>query len=313
MPASVHRTRVRTLLVTGHTGFVGRTLGTMLERDPGALEWTLATLPDDCDIRRADLDAHVRRIAPDGVIHLAGLTSVAESFRAPDLFFDVNFGGTWNLLKALRSAGFSGRMVFVSSGDCYGAISPAQLPVAEDHPLRPRNPYAVSKAAAEALCYQWSQTERFDIVVARSFNHIGPGQDTRFAVASFASQVAHVRARLVPPCIITGDLDVTRDLTDARDVVRGYFALLASGHSGEAYNVGSGHETRLADVLDQLIALAGVEVEKRVDPARLRSDEQRRARADVRKIARDTGWSAETPLATTLADMLDDWTHRIAS
>ncbi len=304
---------MRTLLVTGHTGFVGRTVSTMLQGDPGAFDWTLAALPDDCDIRQPEIKAHVRRIAPDGVLHLAGLTSVAESFQAPDRFFDVNFGGTWNLLKALRSSGFSGRLVFVSSGDCYGAIAPSQLPIAESHPLRPRSPYAVSKVAAEALCYQWSQTERFDIVVARSFNHIGPGQDTRFAVASFASQVAAIRARATPPRITTGDLDVTRDLTDVRDVVRAYFALLARGQSGETYNVGSGRETRLADVLDQLIALAGVEVEKRVDPTRLRSDEQRRACADVRKIARDTGWSAATPLSVTLTDMLEDWTHRIPS
>jgi GDP-4-dehydro-6-deoxy-D-mannose reductase len=304
---------VRTLLVTGHKGFVGRTFSAMLEGDPGAFDWTLVKLPDDCDIRRIELEAHIRRIAPDGVIHLAGLTSVAECFQVPDRCFDVNFFGTWNLLNALRATHFSGRLVFVSSGDCYGAIAPAQLPVSEDHPLRPRNPYAVSKVAAEALCYQWSQTERFEIVVARSFNHIGPGQDTRFAVASFASQIAAIRAHLAPPHITTGDLGVTRDLTDVRDVVRAYLALLARGHSGEAYNVGSGRETRLADVLDQLIELAGVEVEKRIDPARLRSDEQRRARADVRKIARDTGWSAATPLATTLADMLDDWTHRIAS
>jgi GDP-4-dehydro-6-deoxy-D-mannose reductase len=304
---------VRTLLVTGHNGFVGRTLCTMVERDLGAFDWAPATLPDDCDVRGPELEAHVRRIAPDGVIHLAGLTSVAESFHAPDRFFDVNFGGTWNLLKALRSSGFSGRLVFVSSGDCYGGIVAAQLPVGENHPLRPRNPYAVSKVAAEALCYQWSQTECFDVVVARSFNHIGPGQDTRFAVASFASQIAGIRAGRAPPLITTGDLDVTRDLTDVRDVVRAYFALLAGGNSGESYNVGSGRETRLADVLDQLIALAGVEVEKRVDPSRLRADEQRRACADVRKIARDTGWAASTPLDATLADMLEEWNRRMAA
>jgi GDP-4-dehydro-6-deoxy-D-mannose reductase len=284
----------------------------MLQANPASTVWALATLPDACDVRSPDVEAHLRRIAPDAVLHLAGLTSVADSFRDAERFFDVNFRGTWNLLKALRSADFTGRLLFVSSGDCYGAIAPANLPVNEDHPLRPRNPYAVSKVAAESLCYQWSQTERFDVVLARSFNHIGRGQDVRFAIASFASQVARISAKAAPPLIRTGDLDVTRDLTDVRDVVRAYFALLERGRSGEAYNVGSGRETRIADVLDALIALSGVEVETVVDPTRLRSDEQRRAVADVRKIAADTGWSAAIPLDTTLRDMLKDWTTRIA-
>ncbi|HSC98899.1 MAG TPA: GDP-mannose 4,6-dehydratase [Casimicrobiaceae bacterium] len=301
---------MRKLLVTGHTGFVGRTVTTMLG-DGSSRGWAPATFPDDCDIRSPEIEGHVQRIAPDSVLHLAGLTSVADSFRQPERFFDVNLYGTWNLLKALRGARFSGRLLFVSSGDCYGAIPADALPVAEDFPLRPRNPYAVSKVAAEALCYQWSQTESFEIVLARSFNHIGPGQDRRFALASFAEQVARIGAGLAPPRIMTGDLSVTRDLTDVRDVVRAYFALLERGRSGEAYNVGSGKETRLADVLAMLTELAGLHVETVVDPARLRADEQRRAMADVRKIAADTGWSASTPLRSTLHDTLDDWRRRI--
>ena len=301
---------MRKLLVTGHTGFVGRTVATLLGDGASALDWTFATLPDGCDIRSPDVAAHVARIAPEAVLHLAGLTSVAASFRDPETFFDVNFNGTWNLLNALRGAAFGGRLLFVSSGDCYGAVAPSRLPIDENHPLRPRNPYAVSKVAAECLCYQWSQTERFEVVLARAFNHIGPGQDTRFAIASFAAQIARIRAGREPPVIRTGDLDVTRDLTDVRDVVRAYLALLARGRTGEAYNVGSGRETRLADVLDALISLGGVDVERNVDPARLRADEQRRAVADVRKIAADTGWSASIPLAATLRDMLEDWTER---
>ena len=304
--------RVRTLLVTGHGGFVGRTARAILRPD-AASDWQCATFPDHFDIRSAEVADHVCRIKPDAVLHLAGLTGVAESFREPEACFDVNFRGTWNLLKALRSSGFDGRLLFVSSGDCYGHVLPAELPVNEDHPLRPRNPYAVSKVAAESLCYQWSQTERFDVILARSFNHIGPGQDTRFAVASFAQQVAQIRAGKSEPRIRTGDLDVTRDLTDVRDVVRAYLALLERGRSGEAYNVGSGRETRLADVLDALIAIGGVAVETTTDPSRLRSNEQRRAAVDVRKIGAATGWSASIPLSTTLRDMLEDWKERISS
>ncbi len=304
---------MRTLLLTGHTGFVGGAVLDAAKNPSYSPRWRIATLPDDFDIRSPELAGQVAGIRPDAVLHLAARTSVAESFRDSEGFFDVNFHGTWNLLKALRSAGFGGRMLFVGSGDCYGAVTPDELPVPEHQPLRPRSPYSVSKAAAEALCYQWSQTEKFDVMIARPFNHIGPGQDSRFAVASFARQVARIRKGVAAAPIVTGDLDVTRDLTDVRDVVMAYFALLDRGRTGESYNVGSGHETRLRDVLSELLSCAALDAEIRTDPARLRADEQRRAAADVRKIARDAGWSASIPLSTTLRDMLEDWSQRIAN
>ena len=279
--------------------------------EPLASRWTLVTLADHFDIRSPSLAGAVGELRPDGVLHLAGLTSVMDSFREPEQYFDVNFHGTWNLLRALRECQFKGRMVFVSSGDCYGAVGPEHLPVSEERPLRPRSPYAVSKVAAESLCYQWSQGGAFDIVVARPFNHVGRGQDVRFAVASFARQAALIRAGRAAPSIVTGNLDVTRDLTDVRDVVSAYFALLEAGVPGEAYNVGSGRETSMRDVLNTLAAIAGIEPEIRVDPLRMRADEQRRAVADIGKIRHDTGWSATIPLQATLADVLDDWSGRI--
>jgi len=278
---------------------------------PFVSRWRIVTLADHFDIRSSTLAAMLSDLRPDCVLHLAGLTSVSDSFTDAEGYFDVNVHGTWNLLRALRDGGFSGRMLFVSSGDCYGAVGPEHLPIHEAEPLRPRNPYAVSKVAAEALCYQWSQSAPFDVVIARPFNHVGPGQDVRFAVASFARQVALIVARRAPPSIVTGNLDVTRDLTDVRDVVVAYFALLESGVNGRAYNVGSGRETSMADVLATLIDLAGVDTDVQRDPARMRADEQRRAVADVRSIERDTGWSATTPLTTTLADTLADWKERI--
>lgn len=299
---------MRTLLLTGHSGFVGRTLrGVAAGIGP---DWHIATLPDAFDIRSSDLADQLRRIGPDAVIHLAGLTSVAEAWRDPEGFFDVNFNGTWNLLRSLRAGNFRGRLVFASSGDCYGKVDERDLPIGERAPLHPRNPYAVSKAAAEALCYQWSQAEKFEIVIARAFNHIGPGQDRRFAVASFARQVARIRQGRQAPRIVTGDLDITRDLTDARDVTAAYFALVSRGRNGEVYNVGTGRETRLRSVVELLISIAGVEVEIEVDRARLRQGEQRRAAADVTKIERETGWRAEIPLETTLRDLIDDWSTR---
>ena len=297
--------------MTGHAGFVGRTVNATLHADPGDLGWRLVTLPEDCDLRSPGLAEQVSNLHLDAVVHLAARTSVAESFDDPEGYFDVNFHGTWNLLRALRTCGFRGRMVYVSSGDCYGKVPESALPMTESQPLRPRSPYAVSKVAAESLCYQWSQSEAMDVVIARPFNHIGPGQDLRFAAPAFARQVVCIRNGLAPPRVLTGDLEVTRDLTDVRDVAAAYLRLLESGRAGDVYNVGSGRETPMRDVLNGLLGIAGVEAEIVVDPQRLRPDEQRRALADVSKIERDTGWRATIPLDTTLRDMLTDWIRRI--
>lgn len=304
---------MRTLLLTGYAGFVGRTVGAVLQARPRGAGWRLAPLPEDVDIRSPELVHRVARSRPDAVLHLAAHTSVSESFQDPDGYFDVNFHGTWNVLRALRANDFRGRMLYVSSGDCYGAVAEHALPIAETQPLRPRSPYAVSKAAAESLCFQWSQTEPFEIVIARPFNHIGPGQDARFATASFARQIARIRRGLELPPVLTGDLEVTRDLTDVRDVANAYLALLDHGANGEVYNVGSGREVRMLDLLNQLLSIAGVDASVVVDPSRLRPREQRRVVADVRKIERDTGWRATTALNKTLGDMLEDWTRRIES
>jgi GDP-4-dehydro-6-deoxy-D-mannose reductase len=302
------------LLITGHRGFVGRWIERRVtSSEPGFEGWEVANLPDSSDVRDASIASHLDAIEPDAVLHLAALSSVAESFRDPDRYFDVNFRGTLNLLRCLRNAGFGGRMLYVSTGDAYGAVPGSWLPVNEERPLRPRNPYAVSKTAAEALCYQWAQTEGLDVVIARPFNHVGPGQDVRFAVAAFARQVSQVALGKADPQIVTGDLDVTRDFTDVRDVVDAYFALIGRGVRGEIYNIGSGRETRLRDILEELIRVAGVTASITIDPTRIRADEQRRMVADVTKIERDTGWKARIPLETTLRATLEDWKRRIAS
>src|SRR5205085_6486094 len=154
---------------------------------------------------------------------------------------------------------------------------------------------------------QWSQTENLNVVIARPFNHIGPGQDERFAIASFCAQIARISRGLIPPVLRTGNLDVTRDFTDVRDVLRAYLLLLERGRSGEAYNVASGRETSLRDVLDRLLAIADVAASIEVEPNRRRAAEQRRVVADVSKIKRNTDWAARIPLQDTLRTTLDYW------
>jgi GDP-4-dehydro-6-deoxy-D-mannose reductase len=301
---------MRRLLVTGLSGFVGPHVRAALGSGVGS-GWTLHAPEATYDLRlTASLDALLSTGPPDAVLHLAAQSFVPAAFSDPRSTFEINFGGTLNLLEALKRAGFRGRFVYVSSGDVYGLVPETELPVSESRPPNPRNPYAVSKVAAEALCLQWSASEGLDAVIARPFNHIGPGQDERFVVASFARQVAMMRARLQAPTLDVGDVDVTRDFTDVDDVVRAYFALIERGRTGEIYNVASGCEIVVRDLLLRLCRIGGVEVALRQDAARLRPAEQRRMCAAVDRIRDATGWSPSIDLEDTLARTLAYWDAR---
>lgn len=297
---------MKRLFVTGYSGFVGNALQRQLASGASGI----TAVAPDAGLDICDYDELLRAVAgaqADGVVHLAAQSFVPDAFNDPRATFDVNFYGTLNLLRALKETGFRGRMLFVGSGDVYGLVQPDDLPLRETHPLKPRNPYAVSKVAAEALCYQWSQTEGLDIVMTRSFNHLGPGQDTRFVMADFARQVAEIKLGKRMPTIHVGDIDVSRDFTDVRDVVRAYLALLEDGRTGEVYNVCSGREITIRSLLERLIDLAGVEAEIVRDTDRMRPSEQRRVCGCNEKLISDTGWRPEFAMDTTLTDTLKYW------
>jgi GDP-4-dehydro-6-deoxy-D-mannose reductase len=236
--------------------------------------------------RRRDV---VDAAAPDAVLHLAAISNVPESFRKPEATLAVNLLGTLHLLQALQRRGFAGPMVFVSTGDVYGLVPEAELPIAETRQPAPRNPYAVSKVAAEALCWQWTVTEGMDIRLARPFNHIGPGQSDAFVIASLARQIAAIRAGRRDPFVDVGDIDVTRDFTDVRDVVRAYLLLLLRGAPGETYNICSGEERSIRELLFRMAGLAGVDVEVGRTPAAAAGRAAARARQPGRSAPR-AGW-----------------------
>ena len=299
------------MLVTGRHGFVGGVLARTIEADPALAEWQLIETQETWDLRDAVATAAiVADAAPDAVVHLAAQSWVPDAFRDPETTLNVNLIGTLHLLQALKRAAFKGRMLYVGTGDVYGRVPEDALPVTEARLPAPRNPYSVSKLAAEALCWQWTVTEELDIVLARPFNHIGAGQSARFVVSDFAHQVVDIRRGRREPVVSVGDIDVTRDFTDVGDVVQAYFALLRSGVNGEVYNVCSGRDHSIRHMLERLAALAGVRVATEQEPARMRSAEQRRMRGDPEKIRRATGWRAATPLDESLAAMLRYWEGR---
>ena len=265
-------------------------------------------LSSGLDVRDRDaVAAFVRDSQPQAIIHLAAQSHVPASFEDPRATFEVNLLGTLSLLQGCRDAGFSGRFLFVSSGDVYGLFDPSQFPVTETCPAKPRNPYAVSKLAAEALCWQWGETEGLDVVIARPFNHIGPGQSARFVVADFARQVVEIRKGQRAAVLHVGDVDVTRDFCDVRDVAGAYFALLARGRRGETYNVCSGVERTVRSVIERLLSIAGVQADVVQETARLRRAEQRRVQADCGRLMTDTGWRPSIEFDRTLADILEYW------
>lgn len=273
--------------------------------------WQLMDVPRVDLSQPGGLDGFLADGPPDAVIHLAGQTFVPQSFRDPAGTLQVNLLGTLNLLESLKRSGFSGAFLFVSSGDVYGQVAEEQLPITEQLLPRPRNPYGVSKVAAELLCQQWSFNEPWRMMVARPFNHVGAGQKADFVLPAVARQLARIRRGWQDAYIEVGDIDVTRDFLDVRDVISAYFALLEQGQSGEVYNVCSGREYRVRDLIDQLAKLAGVELEIRQDPQRLRRAEQRRVCGSSAKLQTRTGWQPAHAMERTLQDVLDDWDARI--
>ncbi len=318
-------------LITGITGFVGRYLVPHLVEHgdqvigisrtgtwpPEAVEVRRLARLEALDLADVDddaLDDFLGRKQPEVIYHLAAQSNPARSLKDPRGTWAVNLGGALNLLEAVKrlASGQKPRVVLISSGVCYGNPAAADLPVSELCPLRPNNPYAASKAAADLMALQYHLAHGTDVVVARPFNHAGPGQSDAYVLSSLCRQVAEVEAGR-KAAVLHGDLQIVRDFTDVRDIVRGYRLLALKGHPGEVYNVGTGREQSLAGMLDTLRILADRPIEAAVDPSRLRPVDQRLLLADASKLRRDTGWQPLLSLKETLHDMLLAWRREFAA
>lgn len=312
MPPEIVSPSPRRLLITGASGFVGQAMARLLQSGRPGEGFSLVAPGQRIELRdKNNLIRALEETQPDLVIHLAAQSFVPRAFENPRETYEVNFLGTLNLLEALKASGFRGRMLYVGSGDQYGLVDADDLPIVESHPLKPRNPYAVSKAAAELLCYQWSQTEGLDIVMARPFNHIGPGQDERFALSGFARQLVEIKLGRREPRISVGDLEVTRDFTDVADVAEAYLLLLSHGQRGEVYNVCSGKEFHLGRLLDLLMTISGVRAGIVRDAARFRAAEQKRVAGCNRKLRDCTGWQPTRSIEQSLKRILEDWESKL--
>lgn len=314
------RIRGSRVLVTGVTGFAGRHLARVLAGrgsevhglgvQPPPASLGLASYATADLTRIADLERALRAVAPVGIVNLAGQASAGRSFEDPGETFRVNTAGSFTLLEAVRRAVPSARVLMIGSAESYGP-QPEGSRVDESAPFRPLSPYALSKAAADAGAAAFAETHGLDVVRTRSFSHTGPGQDPRFVVPSFAQQIARIERDRSDAVLKVGNLQVTRDISDVRDVAEAYAALLERGVRGRAYNVCSGVGVKLADVARDLCALARVPVRIEVDPGRVRSVDVPWLVGDPRAIERDALWRPAIRLARTLADTLADWRTRI--
>ncbi len=309
------------ILITGGTGFVGGYLIRLLSADTltiSVLASNVATsrqIPGieyfDSDIRRTDdVRSVLCRVNPTHIYHLAAISDVGTSWREPRMTFEANVVGTYNLFEAAMGLPSPPRILNVSTSQVYAR---ADNILTETSLVSPSNPYAASKATAELLHAFYPKSTETGIVTVRSFNHTGPEQSTGFFLPLIAKQFAEIESKLRPPTLRVGNIDVKRDFTDVRDVVRAYRAVLETGRSGEIYNVCSGAATRLSDLIMKLRSISGVDVTIEIDPARLRPDDAPLVVGDPTKIRKETNWIPRISLDQTLADLLDYWRKRVSN
>ena len=301
------------ILVTGATGFVGRwVLRHWRTAHPEVKVWASSNQPG-CPAELADefrvLDlrdgAAVRELVhacrPTCVIHLAGL--VGQASLAEHLA--VNVLGTENLYTALAECDGFREMRIVQAGTAavYGQVRPEELPISEGNPLRPLSPYGVSKMTQDYLAEMFWRTRGLNIIRARIFNLLGPGQPEYLVPATFIRQLKRLSDG---ESLETGNLAPRRDFVDVRDVVLAFDRLLSQGHPGAAYNVASGTSIAVGDVLQRLLGVAGRRVIVKEKAARVRRNDVSDIYASTAAIAGDAGWQPQIPLTESLKAMWDD-------
>jgi GDP-4-dehydro-6-deoxy-D-mannose reductase len=308
-------------LITGISGFVGSHLAEHLLE---TTDWKVAgtvfgpygNIANRCgqlelypaELSRLDVMKFILEQAqPDIIFHLAAQPLVSASQRDPWATLETNIHMQLNVLEGVAQVRPDCRVLVVGSSEEYGLVSAEDLPVDEDTPLRPLNPYALSKVAQDLMGLQYYQTQRLYVVRVRPFNHIGPRQPVGFVAPDFASQIAAVERGRQAPTLEVGNLDARRDFCDVRDVVRAYSSLIMQGEPGQVYNIGAGESHSIQGLLDILLAMSRVPIEVRPDPDRMRPSDMPDIVCDTTRIQECTGWKTTIPFAQSLQDIMEYW------
>ena len=317
------------LLITGFAGFVStHFLNLINELEPGSEILGIdKTIPDidyslysNLKIQYIDIDLLDRptindvltSFRPEYILHLASISSVAQSWHTPLDSFVNNTNIFLNLVEHIRVNNISCRILSIGSSEEFGEVTESELPLTEEHPLKPLSPYAVARVSQEMLSKIYADGFNEDIVMTRSFNHIGPGQKDVFVISSFAKKLVLLKnSKSSDNTIVTGNLSIVRDFVDVRDVVRAYYLLLRNGRKGEIYNICSGKGSVLKDIILKMSELLGLQIKIDVDPNLIRPNENKKVIGSYRKINEELGWKPEITLEKSLSDIIEYWQKKI--
>lgn len=311
--------------VTGLTGFVGTHLATHLLENNFSVTGTYLTeesasrfeLKDKVELQQLDLLDGEKTLSvlsstkPDYIFHLAALSSPRESFKYPKKTFENNISSQLNLFEAVKKLEMPEvRILIVSSAEVYGHVDQENIPIDEETPLNPTNPYAVSKIAQDFLGLQYFQSDNLKIVRVRPFNHTGPGQSPAFVIPAFAKRIVEIE-KGKEKMMSVGNLTSKRDFTDVRDMVKAYVLALEKGKTGDVYNLGSGKSYLISDILGAMKGMAKKDIKTEEDPALMMPSDDPELRCDPSKFMHLTGWKTVIPIEKTLQDTLDYWRNQV--
>lgn len=307
------------VLVTGINGFVGKHLTDLL-LSKGCKVYGLDisdNFEGDSIVKYFKIDILnfdkfkdiVAEIKPEMIFHLAGFSSVKKSFEQPDLCKRINVNGTKNLLDAVIKSNIDPKILIISSAEVYGI--PSFLPIKETDKLNPISPYGESKKEQEDLCLDYYNRYNLNIIISRSFLHIGPGQLPIFVVSNFAKQIVEIEKGYKSPVINVGNLEVKRDFTDVRDIVEAYYLAIEKCESGETYNICSKKDYSIQWILDKLLSFSKINIKIEQDPSKLRPIDIPRLLGDNSKFKNQTGWKSRLSIEKSLKDILYYWRNNL--
>ena len=297
------------VLITGATGFAGR----WLVRDLKAAGHDAVAAPPSSNLDVTDaasVSELVRATHPDAIAHLAGVSYGPDARRNPERAMAINEGGTRAVLAAAAAVADPLPVLVVSSAEVYGQPAADDLPLKETAPLLAEQPYGQSKLAAEAAAFA-AAADGLPVVVVRPFNHTGPGQRREFVVPALARRILAARSA-GSRSIAAGNVDVRRDFSDVRDVVRAYrlilesFGRMTQSTPPRVYNIASGRAVAIRDIAQSFGVFAGIEIDIEVDPTLVRTGDPAEIRGDASLIAADLGWRPTIAFDVTLRDVFED-------
>lgn len=312
------------VLITGFSGFVGRHFINYLKEndiecdvlgiDVSEPQFDILNISDSINIKfekvdllnSSDINSVIDSFIPDYVLHLASISSVAYSWNHPAECFKNNTQIFLNLMESVMKYAPDCRVLSVGSSEEYGNVSENDLPLKENMEYRPVSPYAVARVSQEMMSKIFTESYGMNIMLTRSFNHIGPYQDTRFVVPSFIKRILDLKKEgRIEGTIETGDLEIVRDFVDVRDVVKAYYLILTQGEPGEIYNICSGKGHKLSDIVEEIASIVGITVKTIVNPEYVRPNDNKVIIGSNEKIRNRFGWQPEYKIKGSLESMIE--------